>query len=262
MTLSSRIPDSHPRAASLRVRERLIEAWREGIVAEAGLIAHGRGEAFDYLLGEKTIPPVRKAIAAAAAMLLESKKPIISVNGNSAALSATEIVKLSQVTGAKLEINLFYRTDERVSKIADLLKRDGATEVLGTNETLSDLLPGIESERRRIDPKGMMQSDLVLVPLEDGDRTQALRNAAKRVVAIDLNPLSRTARSATISIVDNIIRAMPMLVSEARRLAGRPSSELRTIVESFDNEQNLSDVISFIADRLGKLSQEGLLEAR
>ncbi len=231
-------------------------------MAEAGLIAHGRGEAFDYLLGEKTIPEAEKAITTAAAMLLESKKPIISVNGNSAALNAPELVKLSQVTNAKLEINLFYRSDERVSKIADLLKRNGATEVLGDHGATSALLPGIESERRRVDPEGMMQADVVLVPLEDGDRTQALKKAGKQVVAIDLNPLSRTARSATICIVDNVVRAIPRLVSEAQRLSNRPASELRAMVESFDNEQNLADVISFIAQRLGKLSQEELLEAR
>lgn len=50
---------------------------------------------------------------------------------------------------------------------------------------------------------------MVLVPLEDGDRTEALRRMGKTVIAIDLNPLSRTSRAANITIVDNVIRAVP-----------------------------------------------------
>ena len=48
------IPYNHPRAGSLHIREMLVEGLRNGIVAHEGLIAHGRGEAFDYLIGEKT----------------------------------------------------------------------------------------------------------------------------------------------------------------------------------------------------------------
>ena len=48
------IPDSHPRKASLMARHNLVEAAAEGLLAESAMIAHGRGEAFDYLLGEKT----------------------------------------------------------------------------------------------------------------------------------------------------------------------------------------------------------------
>ena len=46
------IPKDHPRYQSLFTREKIIERMHKRIVAEAGLIAHGRGEAFDYLLGE------------------------------------------------------------------------------------------------------------------------------------------------------------------------------------------------------------------
>jgi len=45
------ISERHPRAESLRIREKLIEGFETSVVAHAGLIAHGRGEAFDYLLG-------------------------------------------------------------------------------------------------------------------------------------------------------------------------------------------------------------------
>ena len=43
----------HPRYKSLLAREKLVEA--SDVVAKQGLIAHGRGEAFDYLLGEQTL---------------------------------------------------------------------------------------------------------------------------------------------------------------------------------------------------------------
>ena len=56
------IPDSHPRKASLLARAKLTEAASQGLLAESALIAHGRGEAFDYLLGEKTSESASLAI--------------------------------------------------------------------------------------------------------------------------------------------------------------------------------------------------------
>jgi len=47
------IPKNHPRYCSLKIREKLVEGFEKGFVALEGLIAHGRGESFDYLLGEK-----------------------------------------------------------------------------------------------------------------------------------------------------------------------------------------------------------------
>ena len=49
------------------VREHLAEMVDEGLVNPTGLISHGRGEAFDYLMGEKTIAPALAAEKAAAA---------------------------------------------------------------------------------------------------------------------------------------------------------------------------------------------------
>jgi hypothetical protein len=51
------VPGSHPRHESLQAREALVEGVEDGYVAQQGLIAHGRGEAFDYLVGEETSPP-------------------------------------------------------------------------------------------------------------------------------------------------------------------------------------------------------------
>ena len=60
-----KISSSHPRLESLRIRERLVWGIKRGLTHQAGLLAHGRGEAFDYLLGEKTQRFAKKAIEAA-----------------------------------------------------------------------------------------------------------------------------------------------------------------------------------------------------
>src|SRR3989337_928174 len=101
------IPKSHPRAKSLYIREKLVHAFDSGLVAKEGLMAHGRGEAFDYLIGEKTSKAAKNAIRAAASMLLLAKIPVISVNGNITGLCPKEIVELARASGAKIEINLF-----------------------------------------------------------------------------------------------------------------------------------------------------------
>ena len=90
-----KIPKSHPRYASLVRREKLVQGWKDGIVVPEGLIAQGRGEAFDYLFGEETTAPALVAEKAAAAFLLTAKRPAISVNGNVAALAPREIVRLA-----------------------------------------------------------------------------------------------------------------------------------------------------------------------
>jgi 4-phosphopantoate--beta-alanine ligase len=250
------IPPDHPRAESLRVREELIKHYLEGIIAASGLIAHGRGEAFDYLLGERTIKPALEGIKAAAAMLVTAENPVISVNGNTAALVSEEVVKLAKATGARIEINLFYRSLERELAIKKLLKRAGAREILGVGKSASARIPELGSERRRIDPKGIMMADVVLVPLEDGDRTEALVKMSKKVIAIDLNPLSRTAQRATITIVDNIVRAMPKLVQMVRTLKKLGVGKYTEILQSFDNKKNLAECIVILNENLSKLARK------
>jgi len=63
------IPKTHPRAESLHIREKLVHGFRKGLVVEEGLLAHGRGEMFDYFIGEKTSKTSHKAIKAAARSL-------------------------------------------------------------------------------------------------------------------------------------------------------------------------------------------------
>ncbi len=240
------VPPDHPRAKSLYTREKLVDGFRRGLVAPEGLIAHGRGEAYDYLIGEKTTGLARNAIRAAAAILLLSKHPVISVNGNVAALCAKEVVRLADATGAGIEVNLFYRTEEREIAISKELTRHGAKQVLGVGSMASARIPELQSERRKVDPKGIFIADTVLVPLEDGDRTEALARVGKKVITIDLNPLSRTARASHVTIVDNVIRAMPALVDSVASMKGKRS--IKKIAEGFDNDSNLSQSLALIRE--------------
>ena len=250
------IPKSHPRYWSLYYREKIIEGMEKGMTAKAGLIAHGRGEAFDYLIGEKTIEPAERAMRAAVAKLILAKHPVISVNGNVAALVPKETIELAKALNAKLEINLFYRTEERVRAIAEELRKHGAEELLGINPT--KCIPDLEHERGKVDEEGIWKADVVVVPLEDGDRTEALVRMGKFVITVDLNPLSRSARMADITIVDNIVRAYPRMTELAREMKDYSREELLAILEEYDNGKTLSDVLAHIRDRLTKLAGEGV----
>ena len=246
------IPRSHPRYLSLKTREQLVRGNRSGIVVPEGLIAHGRGEAFDYILGEKTGRSAEKAIEAAAALLLTAEKPVISVNGNTAALVPRELVKLARAVSGDVEVNLFHRGNDREKRIARTLRRSGASRILGVGKEASGRIPGLESMRRKIDPSGIGEADVVFVPLEDGDRASALRRMGKKVIAVDLNPLSRTSRSANVTIVDNVTRALPLLNSQVRRLKRYNKRRLVRIVRGFNNEKNLIMAVKEITSYLNK----------
>ena len=55
------VDPSHPRYESLMLRKKVADAGLKGMLADSAMIAHGRGEAFDYLLGEQTIPSALEA---------------------------------------------------------------------------------------------------------------------------------------------------------------------------------------------------------
>ena len=251
----SLIPKSHPRAKSLFIRERLVSGFDNGLVAKEGLLAQGRGEAFDYLLGEKTGRSAKSAIRAAAAQILLAKISVISVNGNMAALCPKEVVKLAKQTDSKIEVNLFYANEKRKKAIVKELKKNGAKEILGTNLNKQANLSGIDSARRIVDKNGIFVADVVVVPLEDGDRTLALRRAGKKVITFDLNPLSRTSQTANITIVDNVTRAMNLLIENCKKLSKKNKKTLETIVKNFDNKKNLAGNIIEIKNNLTKRSQ-------
>lgn len=242
------ISPTHPRYHSLILRDKMAKAYQEGILADTALIAHGRGEAFDYILGEKTNPPAKKAIIVAIASLLLAENPVLSVNGNTAVLAAEDIVNLAKlIPGARVEINLFYRTPQRVLKVQEVLENAGATGVLGKESDHYLPLEGLEGPRSRAHPEGVHQADVVLVPLEDGDRAEALVALGKKVITIDLNPLSRTAKKSSITIVDNLVRALPLMITEMKNLKGCSRVELEKIINEFDNDYNLSKTLDIIS---------------
>lgn len=226
------VPESHPRYEQLVMRHRIESGVEKGLTHYQGLIAEGRGEAFDYLIGEQTLPSADGAARVAAAHFLLADQAVISVNGNVAALVPDEVIELAAVTGADVEVNLFNHTQSRVRAIVDHLRDHGLTEVKGLSAEAR--IPGLDHDRGRVAREGLYAADVVLVPLEDGDRTAALEAMNKTVVAVDLNPLSRSAQVATVPIVDNVIRALPNVTNHARELAGYPHDELESIVEGFD----------------------------
>ena len=241
-----RVPKGHPRYKSLRTREVLSEMMGKGIVAKTGLIAHGRGEAFDYFLGEKTPPEASLAASVAAYKLVNARNPVISVNGNVAALAGKTVISLSRAIPAKLEVNLFHRSEGRIGLVVDYMESLGAKGVLGRNARRR--IPGLDQPRGKCSD-GIFNSDVVLVPLEDGDRAQALKAMGKFVIAIDLNPLSRTALAADVTIVDELTRAIPSLERHARRARAEPARYAK-LAKGFDNHQNLLAVRDRMARRL------------
>ena len=274
----SDVPKTHPRYLSLTLRDKIVEGVEQGITSIHGLIAHGRGEAFDYLIGEATQPFAIEAIHAAAVMLLSAEHPVISVNGNVAALAPDALLELGRVLNAPLEVNIFHTESGREERIREhLLKHkarletspakegvDGAKARLETSPSAEEgvgkgaegmpdvLIPTteaqlsyIDSNRKFVHPDGIFKADVVFVPLEDGDRCKALQKMGKDVVTVDLNPMSRTAKQASITIVDNVVRALPLLCEEIRRLSV-PDMEVPTL-KDYRNEAVLQKALQHIS---------------
>ena len=193
------------------------------------------------LLGRKQQKSAKNAIKAAAHMLNQAQNSVISVNGNFAALCPKEIIQLAKITDSKIEVNLFYSSEKRKKAISKNLRKYGAKEILGIDKKQSTKLKGIDSARRIVDKNGIFCADVVLVPLEDGDRTIALKKAKKKIITFDLNPLSRTAQTADVTIVDNVTRSMKLLVAESKKSRKKIT---------FDNKKNLRSTILEIRKNL------------
>ena len=243
--------ESHPRYLSLLAREKLVTGFKRGIVASEGLIAHGRGECFDYLLGECTIQSSRDAINVASAVLLLANYPIISINGNVTALCVDQICRLNRsLENSAVEINLFYYTKEREKLISEEFKKYGLTRLFGIDPNNLESIPELESNRRLVDRDGISKADVVFVPLEDGDRTIALKRLNKKVITVDLNPLSRTALTSDITIVDNIVRVIPQLIKCVEYHRNHSSeNDLKNLIEGFDNLDGLKKALEVMKSK-------------
>lgn len=240
------IPKSHPRYESLLLRDKIVKAAEKGYLADSAMIAHGRGEAFDYLIGEKTTYPAKRAMYVAVAELLLSENPVISVNGNATALAIDEIITFAKDINAKIEINLFYRTDERVRLLTTLYKDHGYKDILGGLDDDIEYLNDIKNNRASASKTGIYTADTILIPLEDGDRAEILKKSGKKIITIDLNPLSRTSKMSDISIMDNIVRAIPFMTKIASDLKTQDKDMLVEMVKEFDNNENLKESIEQI----------------
>ena len=258
------IPDSHPRRESLLARGKIVAGTRRGLLADSAMIAHGRGEAFDYLLGERTTDSAARAIRRVASLLISAERPVISTNGNTVVLAGEDLIRVAAVVGSPIEVKLYYRTPERVAGLISLLQEqresiakevgpdgfegDWAEEVrsvriLGTEEDFR--IEGLEGPRSICTKEGIGLADLVLVPLEDGDRCEALVSLGKKVCVIDLNPLSRTAMMAGVTIVDEVSRASRSLLTE---VLSRPSME-----EEWDNRAILREALREMSGSEGRI---------
>lgn len=252
----SDVPKTHPRYLSLSLRDTIVAGVEQGITSIHGLIAHGRGEAFDYLIGETTQPFAIEAIHAAAAMLCLAEHPVISVNGNAAALAPEALIELGRVLNAPLEVNIFHTETGREQRIREhLLKHKARLETSpaekGAEEAPDVLMPTtqvqlsyIDSNRKFVHPDGIFKADVVFVPLEDGDRCEALRKMGKEVVTVDLNPMSRTAQQASITIVDNVVRALPLLCEAIRKFSDRTAQDT---MAKYSNEAVLKKALEHIS---------------
>jgi 4-phosphopantoate--beta-alanine ligase len=203
------------------------------------------------LLGEKTISFALDSAKVAAAYLLKAKNPVISINGNVVALVAKECINLAESIPAKLEVNLFHRTDERVTRIINELIINGAKRIYGNKADAK--IPFLDHARSLCDKEGIFSSDVVLVSLEDGDRCKALVNMGKIVIAIDLNPLSRTAKEANVTIVDNVTRAIPNINEWINNLKIEDKKYLEKLINSWDNKEMLKNVYTYLSKRLNSI---------
>lgn len=236
---------SHPRYASLLMRHRLEVAAEKGMLAGSAMIAHGRGEAFDYLLGERTTSSALQATRQALATLQVAKNPVLSVNGNVAALACDEMLRLADALSCAVEVNIFYRTPERMEAI--LTHMNERKQVLGLEVPVlghapDARIPGLKGPRAACHREGILESDAILVPLEDGDRCQALVAMGKEVIVIDLNPLSRSAQQASITIVDELSRALTNMLELIE------SEEILEVDSTYDHgtvlEEGLTEMLS------------------
>jgi 4-phosphopantoate--beta-alanine ligase len=87
---------------------------------------------------------------------------------------------------------------------------------------------------------------VVFVPLEDGDRCEALHKMGKTVVTVDLNPMSRTAKWAGVTIVDNVVRALPLLIQEVQTLQKASPTVLKEIVSRYSNDKTLQTAVQWM----------------
>ena len=112
-------------------------------------------------------------------------------------------------------------------------------EILGAEPNAR--IPGLEGPRANCSREGIFDSDVILVPLEDGDRCEALVAMGKTVLVIDLNPLSRTAQMASVTIVDELTR----VIGNMNRILD--SGEQITPLSTYNNQAIVQQALDHIS---------------
>ncbi|DAC31817.1 MAG TPA: DUF137 domain-containing protein, partial [Candidatus Poseidoniaceae archaeon] len=109
-------------------------------------------------------------------------------------------------------------------------------------------IPGLEGPRAKCTQEGIIESDVILVPLEDGDRCEALVAMGKTVIVVDLNPLSRSAKMASITIVDELTRVMDNMLT----MMSAPIEDL--ISNPYNNDAVLEEALHHVATKFTQTS--------
>ena len=170
-----------------------------------------------------------------------------SMNGNTTALAGVELMKIAEIIGCPIEVNIFYRTPKRMKVLLDRLnqiKLENSLEVDVLGESPDARIPGLEGPRANCCSDGIYSSDVILVPLEDGDRCEALVAMGKKVIVVDLNPLSRSSKMANVTIVDEISRVANNMLNILI------NDELLVDQNSFNNEKSLQSSLNLITKNL------------
>ena len=173
-------------------------------------------------------------------------------------MAGEQAIRAAAIIGCPVEVNIYYRTPERMEILISTLENlrlnvanqdpplgwddsqwpdiVNSVDILGGDA--DGRIEGLEGPRSICSSRGIEAADAVLVPLEDGDRCEALVGLGKQVLVIDLNPLSRTARMAHVTIVDEVSRAMAELCIALSE---------KTQVSQWDNGQALRDALAIMA---------------
>ena len=108
--------------------------------------------------------------------------------------SDTTGIRVARALQVLISVNA-GRDDLAEQAIRAHMHEHGAPDILMPTEEAQ--LDFIDSNRRFVNPAGIFRADAIFVPLEDGDRCQALVKMGKAVVTVDLNPMSRTSKTST-----------------------------------------------------------------
>jgi 4-phosphopantoate--beta-alanine ligase len=181
------------------------------------------------------------------------------------ALAADDLLRCAALLGCPIEVNIYYRTAARMKALLDFLNerrrvmRVGPAPVGWENRRWQDVvenipilgedadgvISGLEGPRAICCRNGIEKADTILVPLEDGDRCNALIALEKQVIVVDLNPISRTARNATITIVDELSRVVPQLIDTLNGQAHLPN-------QNWNNDEIRQDVLRTMLESLNR----------